>query len=340
MRTVIHHTYGEPAAVLQLTEAPQLPPPSAGEVAIRVESRPVHLGDLLGIRGRYRAPGNQAPVGPDGLRPGTEGMGVIEAVGAGIDPVRGLVTGARVAFFPARWTWSDKVLAPARFVTLVPDDIPDAAAAQLHVAPLTAALLVRAVQNSGSRVGDVVALSAAGSLVARLTAAVLLELGYVPIGIVRSDATMVALSMAVPQMGFVSTARADWARRLCARARGRPVSSALDAVGGAVGSKLASLLADGGRLVSYGDLANAPLVLPALAFSARGQSVAGVSVGRWSRLPDAVRAEDIDSSIRLARALPALFKAAAVYGLQDVARAVEHAERPGRTGAVLLAAVP
>jgi NADPH:quinone reductase-like Zn-dependent oxidoreductase len=340
VRTVIHHAYGEPATVLQLTEAPQLPAPGPGEVAIRVHGRPVHRGDLLGIRGRYRAPGNHAPVGPDGLRPGTEGMGVIEAAGAAIDPARGLVTGARVAFFPARWTWSDSVLVAARFVTLVPGDIPDAAAAQLHVAPLTAMSLLRAVQDAGARVGDIVALSAAGSRVARLAAILLLERGYHPIGIVRSDAAQVALSMAMPEMGFVSTARADWSRRLCARVRGRPVPIALDAVGGAIGSTLASLLADGGRLVTYGDLSGEPLVLPALAFSARGFSLTGISVGRWSTLSDSMRRADIDDAIRLARAFPALFKPAAVYALEDVALAGQHAERPGKIGAVLLAAPP
>jgi NADPH:quinone reductase-like Zn-dependent oxidoreductase len=309
-------------------------------VAIRVHGRPVHRGDLLGVRGRYRAPGNHAPVGPDGLRPGAEGMGVIEALGAAIDPARGLVVGARVAFFPARWTWSDSVLVAARFVTRVPDDIPDAAAAQLHVAPLTATLLLRAVQDAGARADAVVALSAAGSLVARLTAILLLEQGYQPIGIVRSDAALVALSMAMPKMGFVSTVRPDWARQLCARARGQPVPIALDAVGGAVGSTLAALLAEGGQLVTYGDLSGEPLVLPALSFSARGLSVAGVSVGRWAALPDPVRRADIDDAIRLARTFPALFNAAAVYALEDVALAVEHAERPGKTGAVLLASRP
>jgi NADPH:quinone reductase-like Zn-dependent oxidoreductase len=85
--------------------------------------------------------------------------------------------GARVAFFPARWAWSDKVLAQARFVTPVPDDIPDAFAAQLHVNPLTAALLVRAVEKAGIAEvsGDVIVLTAVGSAVAKLTATFLLR---------------------------------------------------------------------------------------------------------------------------------------------------------------------
>jgi hypothetical protein len=65
MRSIIYHRYGEPAEVLQVTEAPDLPVPGKGEVLIRATSRPVHPGELIGVRGLYRAPGNISPVGPD-----------------------------------------------------------------------------------------------------------------------------------------------------------------------------------------------------------------------------------------------------------------------------------
>ena len=65
MRSIIYHRYGESAEVLQVTEAPDLPVPGEGEVLIRATSRPVHPGELIGVRGLYRAPGNISPVGPD-----------------------------------------------------------------------------------------------------------------------------------------------------------------------------------------------------------------------------------------------------------------------------------
>ncbi|NYE62772.1 NADPH:quinone reductase-like Zn-dependent oxidoreductase [Duganella sp. 1224] len=334
MRSIIYHQYGEPAEVLHLTEAPELPPPSQGEVLIRVTHRPIHPGDLLGVRGRYRAPGNTAPVGVDGARPGFEGAGVIEAVGAGVDPA--LAPGARVAFFPARWAWSDKVIAPARFVTVTPDDVADAAAAQLHVAPLTAALLFRAVQDAGARRGDVVALSAAGGAVARLTAQLLHEAGYRAVGVVRSAAAVAALQEQAPYMGIVSTDQADWSKRIYAVTQGMPLRVALDPVGGAVASTLAALLDGGGTLVSYGDLSGQPLSVPALAFSTRDLRIGGVSVGRWPALPDAQRDADRATALRLARTAPALFRVAAEYPLDAIAAAVLHAEQPGKDGAVLL----
>ncbi len=154
MRGIIYDHYGEPNEVLALRDVPNLPEPGTGEVLIRVTSCSVHPGDLLGVRGRYRSPGNTADVAPGGARPGFEGAGVIEGVGSDVDPLRGLAPGVRVAFFPARWAWSERVVAPAQFVTAIPDDISDAAAAQLHVNPMTAVLLLPALEAAGLREGE------------------------------------------------------------------------------------------------------------------------------------------------------------------------------------------
>src|SRR5579864_2805424 len=107
MRSIIYENYGEPSKVLQLRDVPDLPAPAAGEVLIRVHARPVHPGDLIGVRGRYRAPGNTADVAPGGARPGFEGAGVIEQVG---HESKELKPGMRVAFFPAKWAWGEYVI--------------------------------------------------------------------------------------------------------------------------------------------------------------------------------------------------------------------------------------
>ena len=92
-----------------------------------------------------------AGVAPGGARPGFEGVGEIAAVGAEVSEASGLRPGGRVAFFPGRAAWSEYAIATAPFVTPIPDDVDDDTAAQLHVAPLTAALLLRAVTGPGSR---------------------------------------------------------------------------------------------------------------------------------------------------------------------------------------------
>ncbi|TPL23461.1 zinc-binding dehydrogenase [Mesorhizobium sp. B2-4-9] len=349
MRSVIYHRYGEPTDVLQLTEAPALPAPAKDEVLIRVNSRPVHPGDLLGVRGFYRAVGSTAPVGPEGNRPGFEGAGTVEAVGPQVDRALGLVPGRRVAFFPGRWAWSDKVLVAARFVTPIPDDVQDTVAAQLHVNPLTAAMLVRAAEGAGIGQGDVVVLTAAASQVAKLAAKILLGKGYAPIGIVRSAESKNHLTAELPEMPIVVTGSSDepmphgaaatvgpaWCDALRNIANGRPIRSILDPVGGELASTLISRM-DGGSLISYGDLSGETINLPSLAFSVRGITISGVSVGGWGNLPDHIRAADLATARDLARTSGGLFAVAAEYDLSEVAKAAKHSERPRKSGTILL----
>jgi NADPH:quinone reductase-like Zn-dependent oxidoreductase len=169
MRTILYRIYGEPAKVLELADVPEVAGPAANEVLIRVISRPIHPGDLLGVAGRYRAPGDTSNVAPGGNRPGFEGMGFIDAV----DASAGLSVGARVAFFPGRWAWGERVVVAASFVTVVPANVSDDIAAQLHVNPLTAAMLLRAAEAAGLKADNegVVVVTAAASGVAQLVAA-------------------------------------------------------------------------------------------------------------------------------------------------------------------------
>src|ERR1700709_558833 len=123
MRTILYRNYGEPAKVLELANVPDPAGPAANEVLIRVIIRPVHPGDLLGVEGRYRAPGNTSGVAVGGNRPGFEGIGVVEAIGSAVDASAGLTVGARVAFFPGRGAWGERVVVTASFVTVVPADV-------------------------------------------------------------------------------------------------------------------------------------------------------------------------------------------------------------------------
>ena len=336
MRSIVYERYGEPNQVLKLQDVPNPPPPNEGEVLVRVLSRPVHPGDLIGVRGGYRSPRNIAGVPAGGARPGFEGYGIVEASGPGIDAAKGLTPGSRVAFFPAKWAWGEYVLAPAQFVTAVPNDVPDTIASQLHVNPLTAAMLVRAAENAKVKANDLIVLSAAGSAVARLAIGLALAKGFSVIGLVRSDRGVAAAQAMFPQATFMSTEAEDWPDRLQAAAQGRSVRAVLDPVGGQVARKLLDLLADGGAFIGYGDLSGEPIPVPPLAFPVRGLTMSGVSVGRWAVLPDGMRTKDVETAIGLAQSSPELFAVAAEYDLSDVLEAVTHAEQPGRTGSILL----
>ncbi|MFK3739158.1 zinc-binding dehydrogenase [Massilia sp. TN1-12] len=339
MRSLAYHRYGNPEQVLQLDQVNDPPAPGPDEVLVRVLSRPVHPGDLLGVAGRYRAPGDTAAVPIGGVRVGFEGMGTIAAVGSAVQAEGRLAPGMRVAFFPGRGAWSERAIVAAQFVTPLPDDVPDERGAQLHVNPLTAQMLLRAAYRAGVGTGETqgaMVLTAAGSSVAKMVAALALEEGLPVIGLVRGSAGAAELAHLLPGLPVVATDTPDWRERLERLLEGRPLRTVFDAIGGDLPSELFLRLAPGGTLVTYGDMSGEPLRIPALMLPMRDLHIEGVSVGRWAALPPAQRQQDLQGALYLARRHPALFEVAGSYDLAAVAEAVRHAGRPGKRGAVLL----
>ncbi|GAB2735115.1 alcohol dehydrogenase catalytic domain-containing protein [Kitasatospora kifunensis] len=331
MRAITYDQQGPATEVLRLAE--QAPPaaPAAGHVVVRVMSRPIHPGDLVGVEGLTGIPRQRhnSPVSP-----GLEGMGVIEAVGEG---VTALHVGQRVAFFPVPGAWSESVTVPAEFAVPVPDGVSDNTAALMLVNPLTLLMLTRAVrQASASTAGGPVLQSAAGSTIGKLVNAAAKRDGFPLINLVRSDSGARALQARFPEHLTVSSARPGWRTQVREAAGNRGVPVVLDAVGGSLTRDLTSLMADGGTLIRYGMLGSGSTGLESLALVPRELTIRGVSVGRWlSRTPQE-RAKDVAFAARLAETDPDLFEVAGTYDLADYAAAIAHVRRPGKSGTVLL----
>ena len=88
MKALIFRETGEPKSVLKLAEI-ATPPVAAGEALVRVLLSPINPSDLHMVRGRY----GYQPELP--ASPGAEGVGIVEAVGPG---VQGPIVGTRVVF--------------------------------------------------------------------------------------------------------------------------------------------------------------------------------------------------------------------------------------------------
>ncbi|MFD8809715.1 zinc-binding dehydrogenase [Streptomyces sp. NPDC059597] len=334
MRSVVHEAFGEPSDVLEVRDVPDLRSPGPGEVLIRVSTRPVHPGDLAGVRGRY-AGGHQLA---EAATPGLEGAGTIEALGAGLATHADLAVGGRVAFFPAPGAWADQVIVPSQYVVSVPGTVPDAVASQLLIKPITAVMLLRAAEEAGLRSGNGVLLhTAAGSGVGRLLTALATSRGYGSVSVVRSAAGAAALRQEF-DVPVVSTEESDWVARVRTAVGERPVQVICDPIGGAMSALLTDLLVDGGSLLAYGGLAEGePMALDAMTLTSRALTVRGVTIGRWlTETPAAVREQDIAEATQLALERPELFGVAAQYDLAEVKDAVRYMERPGKAGTVLL----
>src|SRR6478609_4554801 len=130
----IHLTaYGNPAQSLVTVNVPEPSAPPAGEALVRMEYAPIAASDLLLADGIYLL----KPKLPSVI--GGEGAGIVDAIGSG---VTGIKVGDRVTIPFGTFTWSEKVLAPAQGLFVVPPSIDARTASMLNINPTTAVILL------------------------------------------------------------------------------------------------------------------------------------------------------------------------------------------------------
>jgi NADPH:quinone reductase-like Zn-dependent oxidoreductase len=331
-RKVVYAQSGKPAQVLRVVESDEPQPPERGQVLVRVTAFSVHPGDLAAIAGPFAGDAGGAVV------PGLEATGTVEAIGPETPVAAGVRAGARVTLFLVPGAWQDWVLAPSELVVAVPDDVPDAVAAQLMINPLTAVILRRAAERTAAiGYNEVAVQTAAGSSVARLLAFQLTRHPGGLISLVRSPAGAEKLKKRLPQVPVIATSNPGWQEEVRAVAGERPIGAAIDAVAGELTRDLLDLLAPGGSLITYGALAAEPMRIHAGSLLAKGLRVEAATIGRWL---DAVsqqrRAGDVEGAQALARDAADQLDVAATYKLDELTTAIEHVGRPGKTGMVIV----
>lgn len=325
MRAIQYERNGEPGTVLGIAEIPEPPAPGPGEVRIRVTTRPIHPGDLVGVRGRLSGPPDRRF---EPVTPGLEGTGIVDVDSSGF------VAGQRVAFFMVPGAYAEVINAPADLVIAVPYGMDERIAANMLINNVTARMIVEAFAAGVSPA--VLAQTAAGSAVARLVSEHAQRLGWQVIDIVRSTSGAEALRTKGARK-VVSTSDDDWKNRVRAAAGDQPIQAIVDPVGGPQVNDLLDLVEDGGILVATGGLDPTPAPINWLHLTGRAMRLQGVTIGNWAatRTPDE-RRRDMEETVKLAAAKPGLFEADHSFDLANFAQAIRRSESPGRTGTVLL----
>ncbi|MFJ3306644.1 zinc-binding dehydrogenase [Streptomyces sp. NPDC086549] len=330
-RRVVYTHGGSPADVLTVIEEPEPAAPEGGRVLIRTTAFPVHPGDLQAVEA---FPGKAATPVPAGI----EATGVVEAIGPRTRVPPGVEVGGRVAVFPHPGAWSQWIVADAELVVAVPDELSDEIAAQMLVNPLTTVMLRREAQEHlAFGYGGLLVQTAAGSSVGRLVTGACEVHSLALVNVVRSDRGAAELRKRFPDVPVVATEHQGWADEVRGAADGRPVAVAFDPIGGKLAESLLDLLSPGGKLVSYGQIAEEPISVPASVLLHKSLTLRGKSIGRWlSEASAERRASDVATAKLMALALKDQFDVAATYGLGELADAVRHAVRPGKVGTVLV----
>jgi NADPH:quinone reductase-like Zn-dependent oxidoreductase len=330
MKAIQIEAYGNPAEVVKVVDLPDVGAPAAGEVVIEVEASPINQYDLLLIAGGY------------GYRPrlpaimGTEGVGRVVAVGAG---VKHLKKGDRTLVPFLHPTWAERVKTDAPWLRPLPPGDPHQFA-MMGVNPPTAYLLLTDIVKLP--LGSWVIQNGANSGVGRATIAIAKALGLRTVNIVRRDAAVAEMEALGGDLVLVDRPdlalggdvvladRPDLAQRVAAETGNAPIRLALDGVGGASSENLMNSLSEGGTLVSYGGTSRQPMAVQPGSLIFRKQTVRGFWLRYWYQ---SAKPEDITAMFdRLAPLVAAgtiATPVAGTYGFDQVGEAITKATQSG-----------
>ncbi|BCX74497.1 MULTISPECIES: zinc-binding dehydrogenase [Acinetobacter] len=240
MQSIIHRNFGEPVDVLESAEMPK-PEPKAGEVRIKMILSPIHNHDVWTVRGNYGYKPTLPAIG------GSEGVGVIDALGEGVEQ---LSLGQRVAVAAVHGSWAEYFIAPAHGVVPLVDTIDDETAAQLIGMPISALMLLDfidlqkdhwLIQNTAN--------GAVGKTVAMIAQA----RGQKVIHLVRRREAIAEMN-ALGIENVVATDQADWKQQVKAIHADQPLMAGVDSIGGKASGEMLALLSENSVLVSFGSM--------------------------------------------------------------------------------------
>jgi NADPH:quinone reductase-like Zn-dependent oxidoreductase len=302
--------------------------PSAGEILVRMTTRPINPSDLIPIRGAYSHRISLPSI------PGYEGVGVVEAIGPSVHPS---LLGKRILPLRGEGTWQEYVTAPAEWAVPVPDALDDDTAGQLYINPVTAWVIC--TETLRLKPGDFVAVNACGSSIGRIFAQLSAVLGFRLIAITRNAShTQDLLTLGAAHVVNISdTGTPSIREAVLDITDGRGAAAIIDSIGGAEGEELASCTRAGGIMVSLGLLSGTPVHWGEISRAVRAEAqlfwlrswIRNVSVRKWHETFEHLIHLVEHRELRLA-------DISGRYGLAQVKQAVQAAEAPAKLGKILL----
>jgi len=312
----IHLTaYGNPAQNSKMVEVPEPNAPSAGEALVRMEYAPINYSDLLLANGVYFL----KPKVPCVI--GGEGAGIVQAIGPG---VAGVKVGDRVTIPFGTFTWSEKVLAPAEGLFVVPPSVDAKTASMLNINPVTAVLLLD--QFAKLRPEDWIVLNAANAHVARCLIAIAKSRDLNIAGIVRRS----ELLPEIKDLGvdFAGVESPELPKQIQTATGRKPILLGLDAVGGPATATIASVLSPGAHLVIYAWLSGLPIHVPQGELIGKKLKIHGFWMYFEEYLPK-MRAA-LTEAAKAVTSGKLTLPFTATYKPSQIKEAIEHSERGGK----------
>lgn len=324
MKAITYSAFGLPEDVLSLQEI-GTPDPAAGEVRVALQYSGVNPSDAKARAGSR--PGVTKPAF-DLIIPHSDGSGVIEAVGDGVDPAR---IGQRVWIWNGQWqrafgTAAEAICLPSDQAVALPDGVSFEAGATLGIPGLTAA---HAVFGGGEIAGQTLLISGGAGAVGH-NAVQLAKWGGAKVIATCSESAFDRVRAAGAD--HVLDYRApDLAAQVMALSAG--IDRAVEVEFGVNAALLAEVMKPNGTVAAYGSQLD---MAPTLPFGPMLFKAITIDIVLIYILPDAPRAAAIGklhSALAEGALSPAIHE---ILPLEQAAEAHARVMTPGRNGAVLL----
>ncbi len=321
---VIYQQHGKPLEVLKVVEL-EIGEPGRGEVVVSKIVAPINPADLNAIEGTYPVRPSQFPAVP-----GVEGVGIVERVGPGVERLR---EGMAVVLPHHFGTWRGAGVLPESSLTVVPEGVPLQEAAMLKINPATAWRMLHDFVKPEP--GAWVIQNASNSAVGRHVIAMAKELGLKTINLVRRPELFEELTSLGADAVILDDT--DAKAKVAEVTGGQPVLLGLNAVGGESGGRVASALAEGGTLVTYGAMSRQALKLPAGWLIFKDLAFRGFWISKWyERVSAQEREKMLVELFEMARRGVIRTPVERQYALEEALEAVARAQEGQREGKILL----
>lgn len=323
MKIVQFKAFGKAHEVADAVDADDPVAPGEGEVLVEVEAFPINPVDLLTIAGTYASRPELPAI------PGSEGLARVTRTGTGVTHVK---PGDRVLLM-GRENWMQHKRVKAGEVLPVGVDADPLQLAMLKINPATAFLMLKRYREL--RAGDWLIQNAANSGVGTNLIGLAKAEGVRTVNVVRRE-DQVALLKALGA-DVVVVDGTNLADRVAEATQSAEIPLGIDAVAGDATGRMAECLAEGGVVVNYGLLSGRPCTISPFQVVFRQISLTGFwlvkHLGAMSGEERTSLYADLAERVK-DKALEV--KIAAVYGIEEIKKALEHAAREAREGKVLV----
>lgn len=262
MKAAWYERNGPAEEVLIVGDMPR-PTVGPGEVLVRLKTSGVNPSDVKSRRGR--------PMAGPRVVPHSDGAGIVEAAGEGVDPGR---VGERVWTWNGQWkrpmgTAAEFVALPAAQAVRLPDAVDFDAGACMGIPGLTA---VQAVRLAGPLEGRTVLVTGAASAVGHYVCQILARKGARAIGTASQERA--AHARASGASAIIDYKNEDVAARVLELTGGKGADAVIDMdFSTTAGLVTKGVLAPHGTYVSYGTNLPGDNTLPFLDFLFRGITI-------------------------------------------------------------------